>query len=195
MEVLKQIFNGFWNLLLGLFTTAKRLPKRAVTLQYPTEKWPMPERSRGVVVLLSDPETGELNCNACLVCMKQCPVSAITITQEKTEAGQRYPGIFIIDNTLCCFCGICEEVCNFDSIKLTGKYEFATFNKEDLIYDKNKLQQLGRDVKYEKKKKPKPAPKPAAAPAANKEAAPAVRPLATGIDPEPAKTDTEEGEA
>lgn len=195
MDILKQIFSGFWNLLVGLFTTAKRLPKPAVTLQYPTEKWPMPERSRGVVVLLSDPETGELNCNACLVCMKQCPVSAITVTQEKNATGQRYPGIFTIDNTLCCFCGICEEVCNFDSIKLTGKYEFATFNKEDLIYDKNKLQQLGRDVKYEKKRKPKPAPKPAAATAIEKDTASLEKPLTTGVDSKPAKTDTEEGKA
>src|SRR5512138_189103 len=165
MDVLKQIFSGFWNLLVGLFTTAKRLPKPAVTLQYPDEKWPMPERSRGVVVLLSDPETGELNCNACLVCMKQCPVSAITITQEKNPAGQRTPGVFTLDNTLCCFCGICEEVCNFDSIKLTGKYEFSTYRKEDLTYDKDRLQELGRDVKYERKKKAKPAPRLAAKPA------------------------------
>ena len=160
MEVLKQIFSGFWNLLVGLFTTAKRLPKRAVTLQYPTEKWPMPERSRGVVVLLSDPETGELNCNACLVCMKQCPVSAIDITQGKNEKGERYPITYTIDNTLCCFCGICEEVCNFDAIKLTGKYEFSVYNKADLIYNKEKLQALGRDVKYERKRKPRPAPAP-----------------------------------
>jgi NADH-quinone oxidoreductase subunit I len=164
MDVLKQIFSGFWNLLIGLFTTGKYLPKPAVTLQYPFEKWPMPERSRGVVVLLSDPETGELNCTACLVCMKQCPVSAITVTQMKDEKGERHPASFTIDNTICCFCGICEEVCNFDAIKLTGKYEFATFNKSDLIYDKDKLQALGRDVKYEKKRKPKPAPKPAVTP-------------------------------
>jgi NADH-quinone oxidoreductase subunit I len=177
IDTLKAIFSGVWNLLVGLKTTAKYLPKRAVTLQYPDERWTMPERSRGVVVLLSDPETGELNCNACLVCMKQCPVSAIDITQGKNEAGQRYPVTFTIDNTLCCFCGICEEVCNFDSIKLTGKYEFSVFNKADLIYDKKKLQELGRDVKYERKRKPRPAPKPAAKPAesseAKKETAPA----------------------
>jgi NADH-quinone oxidoreductase subunit I len=162
LETLKAIFSGAWNLLVGLKTTAKYLPTRAVTLQYPDERWTMPERSRGVVVLLSDPETGELNCNACLVCMKQCPVNAITITQEKNEKGERYPGIYTIDNTLCCFCGICEEVCNFDAVKLTGKYEFSVFDKADLIYDKIKLQELGRDVKYEKKRKPRPTPKPAA---------------------------------
>lgn len=156
MGLLKDIFKGFWNLILGLATTGKYLPGRAVTLQYPDERWPMPERSRGVVVLLSDPETGELNCNACLVCMKQCPVHAINVEQVKDpETKKRYPGSFTIDNTICCFCGICEEVCNFDAIKLTGKYEFSVFDKSQLIYDKGKLQELGRDVKYTPKKKAK----------------------------------------
>jgi NADH-quinone oxidoreductase chain I len=159
MGAIKDTFKGFWNLVIGLTTTGKYLPTRAVTLQYPDERWPMPERSRGVVVLLSNPETGELNCNACLVCMRQCPVSAIMVTQAKDEKGERYPATFTIDNTLCCFCGICEEVCNFDAIKLTGKYEFSVFNKADLTYDKAKLQEIGRDVKYEPKKKAKPAPK------------------------------------
>jgi NADH-quinone oxidoreductase subunit I len=146
MGVIKDIFKGFWNLVVGLATTGKYLPKPAVTLQYPDERWTMPERSRGIVVLLSDTETGELNCNACLVCMKQCPVSAINVTQEKDEKGERHPGIFTIDFTLCCFCGICEEVCNFDSIKLTGKYEFSSYDKRDLIFNKARLQELGRDV-------------------------------------------------
>jgi len=163
MNAIKATIKGFWNLLVGLQTTAKHLPRRAVTLQYPDERWTMPERSRGVVVLLSDPETGELNCNACLVCVKQCPVNAIYVDQAKDpETDKRYPAEFRIDNTICCFCGICEEVCNFDAIKLTGKYEFAVFNKEELIYDKARLQEIGRDVKYEPKKKKKtekPAPK------------------------------------
>jgi NADH-quinone oxidoreductase chain I len=165
MSALKDTFKGFWNLIIGLVTTGKYLPTRAVTLQYPKERWPMPERSRGVVVLLSDPESGELNCNACLVCMRQCPVSAITVTQAKDEKGERYPGTFTVDNTLCCFCGICEEVCNFDAIKMTGKYEFSVFKKEELIYDKTNLQAIGRDVKYEPKKKAKPATKTASDPA------------------------------
>ncbi|MEE8417351.1 MAG: NADH-quinone oxidoreductase subunit I [candidate division Zixibacteria bacterium] len=160
MSVIKEVVKGFWNLLVGLKTTGKYLPRKSVTLQYPDERWPMPERSRGVVVLLSDPETGKLNCTACLICMKQCPVNAMYITQEKDEAGKRYPGEFKIDNTICCFCGICEEVCNFDAIKLTGKYEFSVFDKQELIYDKDRLQEIGLDVKYEPRKKKKREAKP-----------------------------------
>lgn len=166
MGYFKELFSGIYNLLLGLKTTAMYLPQKSVTLQYPKEKWPMPERSRGIVILLSDPETSELNCTACLLCQKACPVAAITITQAKNEAtNKRYPKTFEVNNTICCFCGLCEEACNFDAIKLTGFYEFATFDKDSLIFQKEKLQELGRNVKYEKKRKPvakKTAAKPEA---------------------------------
>jgi NADH-quinone oxidoreductase subunit I len=155
MAYFKDIFDGIYNLLLGLKTTAKYLPERSVTLQYPKEKMEMPERSRGIVVLLSDPETGELNCTACLLCQKACPVAAITITQAKDPAtNKRFAKSFEVNNLICCFCGLCEEACNFDAIKLAGQYEFATPDKASLIFDKDKLQEIGRNVKYERKRKP-----------------------------------------
>nr|MBN2278629.1 NADH-quinone oxidoreductase subunit I [candidate division Zixibacteria bacterium] len=167
--MVKEVLNGIKNLLIGLMTTGKHLGKHAITLQYPKEKWPMPERSRGVVVLLSDPDTGELNCTVCLLCMRSCPSAAIRIEHHKNEeTKKRVLDDFIVDNTICCFCGLCEEACNFAAIKLAPKYEFSTYNQEDLIYHTARLQELGRDVPYEKpaRKKaaaavPRPVPKPA----------------------------------
>ena len=134
----------------------------------------MPERSRGIVVLLTDQETGELNCTVCMLCMRACPSSAITIEFEKGEKGKRTLTDFIVDNTICCFCGMCEETCNFAAIKMATMYEFATEDKESLIWHKDKLQEMGRDVPYEKpvRKKPaaKPAPKPEAKTAGDKPA-------------------------
>jgi NADH-quinone oxidoreductase subunit I len=162
MRVARQVWSGVYNLILGLVTVFKHLGHKAITLQYPDERMPMFERSRGVVVLLSDPDTGKLNCTACLLCARACPVSAISIVQgTDPETGKRYPEKFEIDNTICAFCGLCEEACNFDAIKLTGKYEFSVYDRETLFYDKNFLQELGRDVPYEKKKKPTPKAKPA----------------------------------
>lgn len=156
---MRKFVDAIKNLFIGLITTAKHLPRKAVTIQYPDERWPMPERSRGIVVLLSDKETGELNCTTCLLCERACPSAAIKIIYEKDEKKKRHLKDFIVDNMLCCFCGLCEEACNFAALKMAGKYEFATWDKNDLIWHTDKLQEIGRDVPYEPRKKKKPKPK------------------------------------
>jgi len=161
-----KLIDGIKNLVIGLMTTGKHLLRHNVTVQYPTQRWEMPERSRGIVVLLSDKETGELNCTVCMLCMRACPASAITIDFEKGEKGKRTLIDFTVDNTICCFCGMCEETCNFAAIKMATMYEFATEDKESLIWHKDKLQEMGRDVPYEKPVRKKPAAKPVAKPAA-----------------------------
>lgn len=192
------IVKGIIELIRGMTITGKYLGTHAVTLQYPEEKWDMPERSRGIVVLLSDKETGELNCTACMLCMRACPTAAITIDAPRGEDKKRQLKVFQVDNALCCFCGLCEEACNFAAIKMAPKYEFSTENKEDLVWDMHKLQEVGRDVPYEPRPKKKPVPKPAPKPAAD-ENKPQSQPVNPGTDkPEEAKPedkDKQEGEA
>ncbi len=182
---MKQLVDGIYNLILGLKVTAERLPEKAVTLQYPKERWEMPERSRGIVVLLSDKETGELNCTACTLCQKACPTAAITIERERGEDKKWHIQSFTVDNTICCFCGLCEESCNFAALKMATKYEFSVFDQSELVWDVKKLQEVGRDVPYEplpKKKKPAPK-KPAPAKPADGE-----------VEPEPEAKPKEEAE-
>ena len=161
MGVLKDIKN----LIAGLGITGKHLGRHAITIQYPEERWKMPERSRGTVVLLSDKETGELNCTGCLLCMKACPTGAIVIEAPRDEqTKKRVLKKFVVDHSICCNCGLCEEACNFCAIKLAPeKYEGSVYRKEDLVWDMHRLQEEGRDVDYvDTRKKKKPAPKPAA---------------------------------
>ncbi len=187
MKEMKQFFSGIYNLVLGLLTTGKHLGRHAITLQYPKERWPMPERSRGVVVLLSDKESGKLNCTACMLCMKACPVAAISIEREKNAETKKWEAIkFVIDNTICCFCGLCEETCAFDAIKLANKYEFATFDQSALIYDKSHLAELGRDVPYTPTVKKKLVVKKPVATAKPEDDKPAVKEVPK---PEAAKAD------
>lgn len=156
---------GFWELIRGMGITGKHLGMHAVTIQYPEEKREMPERSRGIVVLLSDKEDGSLNCTACELCMRACPTAAIKIVAPRGEDKKKKLEIFEINFAFCCYCGLCEEACNFSALKLTGKYEYATENRDDLIWDVNKLQECGRDVPYEDKRKKKVAKKVAPKPA------------------------------
>ncbi|MEZ5357999.1 MAG: NADH-quinone oxidoreductase subunit I [Candidatus Zixiibacteriota bacterium] len=206
VELVKEFASGIYNLVLGMFTTGKHLGRHAITIQYPKERWEVPERSRGMVVLLTDHETGELNCTACLLCMRACPSSAITIEVVKDENNKRVLTGFNLNYNICCFCGLCEESCNFAGIKLATKYEFPAWDKSELQWDIKKLQDMGMDVPYEKPERKKPAPKkpvekkpaeekPAAEPKA--EAKPAAeaeqKPDDTPAD-KPADADKTEGE-
>jgi len=172
-QLVKQFASGIYNLILGLLTTGKHLGRHAITIQYPKERWTMPERSRGMVVLLTDHETGKLNCTACLLCMRACPAAAINIEVEKDEKGKRHLKEFQVDFSVCCFCGLCQEACNFAAIKLSTKYEFPEYDRSKLVYDKERLAKEGYDVPYEKPVRKAPAarvpaaPKPDAVPAAN----------------------------
>ncbi len=190
-----KILNGLKELILGMGITGKHLGKHAVTLQYPEERWPMPERSRGIVVLLSDKETGELNCTACMLCMRACPTAAIFIDAPRGEDKKRQLKVFNVDNAICCFCGLCEEACNFTAIKMAPKYEFSTENKEDLLWDMKKLQEMGRDVPYEAKPKKKPAPKPENKPAAAAPANPSTEGGEAKSTDQVDNNDKKEGEA
>ncbi len=175
MGLLKDIKNLF----VGMRITTKHLGRHAITIQYPEEKWTMPERSRGIVVLLSDKESGELNCTACMLCMRACPTGAIIIDAPRDEAKKRHLKGFVVDNGLCCFCGLCEEACNFSALKMATKYEFSTTNKDDLTWDMKKLQEMGRDVPYIDTRKKKAAVEPKTTPVKAPVAAEDAQPVTT----------------
>lgn len=192
VKLVKQFTSGIYNLILGLFTTSKHLGRHAITIQYPKERWEVPERSRGMVVLLTDLETGKLNCTACLLCMRACPSGAIDIDSYKDENKKRQLNEFTVDFNLCCFCGLCEDTCNFAGIKLSTKYEFPEYEGGLLKYDMKKLTEQGIDVPYEKPvKKKKPVKKPAPKAEAKAEVKPEEKPAATEADTKPIETPAE----
>ena len=193
-QLVKEFASGIYNLILGLFTTSKHLGRHAITIQYPKERWEIPERSRGMVVLLTDHETGQLNCTACLLCMRACPSGAIDIEVEKDEKGKRHLVEFKVDYHICCFCGLCEESCNFAAIKLATKFEFPEFDKANLVWNSKKLAEMGFDVPYEKPVKKKPEAKPAAKPA-EKPAADATAPETKVTEEKPAAPEQSDSES
>ena len=125
---MRQALATIGGLIKGFGVTAKYLFRPAVTVQYPTERKPIPPRFRGL--LINDVP----RCISCELCAKACPVDCFTITWEKSEGGKRKLTQFDINMYTCMFCGLCTEVCPTECLTMTGGYESATFDRGDLVF-------------------------------------------------------------
>ena len=122
----------------GMALTFRYMFKPKVTLNYPYEKGPLSNRFRGEHALRRYPN-GEERCIACKLCEAICPAQAITIEVEPRSDGSGRTTRYDIDMTKCIYCGYCQEACPVDAIVEGPNFEFATENREELLYDKDKL--------------------------------------------------------
>jgi formate hydrogenlyase subunit 6/NADH:ubiquinone oxidoreductase subunit I len=102
-------------------------PKEEVTLQYPEERWEVPERFRGF--LFND----ILKCTSCTMCVKACPVDCISLEAVRGADKKMVLASYDINIGRCMYCGLCVEVCPPKSLKHTGGYEMASEVRGELI--------------------------------------------------------------
>jgi len=118
-----------------------------ITVFYPEEKLPTPERFRFVPFLVTDdPAPGQKWghdwCTSCGICAKVCPPQCIWIQRGKQPNGRPKPEPekFFIDIDICMNCGLCAEFCPFDAIKMDHDYELASYDRTTAhIHDKERL--------------------------------------------------------
>ncbi|MDR2463047.1 MAG: NADH-quinone oxidoreductase subunit I [Verrucomicrobiales bacterium] len=128
-----------------------------VTMQYPEERWPVPEGYRGAPTLVRD-EDGREKCVSCQLCEFVCPPKAIKITPgEITDSRyanvEKAPREFVIDMARCIYCGFCEEVCPEEAIFLSKDYNImADYSRGRLLHNKQKLYEMGGVVRRPVKK-------------------------------------------
>jgi NADH-quinone oxidoreductase subunit I len=132
----------------GFRVTLRHFFRRKVTMQYPEERWVVPEGYRGAPYLVSDQE-GRTKCVSCQLCEFVCPPRAIEITPPGPEpdpvagAVEKRPQEFKINMLRCIFCGFCQEVCPEEAIFLMRDYSLTGGSREEMIYDKQRLLELG----------------------------------------------------
>lgn len=139
---LKGFVNAGYGLIQGLGLTLKNLFRPPVTIQYPEERYEVPLTYRGVPVLVTDPETGELKCVGCRACERACPPQVISIeTSRRVGDPKRKLNIdaFRIDMTRCMECNLCVEACPFDALAMSPHYELGDYEAEGLVLDKEEL--------------------------------------------------------
>lgn len=164
---MREYFNNIWQtvktLLTGMGITIKHLfkiRKGNVTLQYPEEKWPRPDRNIGFEpanynLIRSKLHVDIEDCIGCRKCERACPVQCIKIdtikVPKETDLGSTSNGTlkrllvprFDIDMTECMYCNLCVYPCPEDCIYMTGgpnsekqplDYEYAQYDRDKLIY-------------------------------------------------------------
>ena len=133
----------FFELAKGIALTWRNLSARKVTVQFPEEQTPQPPRFRGLHALRRYPN-GEERCIACKLCEAICPAQAITIEAgPRRNDGTRRTTRYDIDMVKCIYCGMCQEACPVDAIVEGPNMEFSVENREELLYNKQKLLENG----------------------------------------------------
>ena len=146
----------------GLKITMKNMLKPPVTLEYPEERPEIPTGYRGVPTLVKDPN-GREKCVSCQLCEFVCPPKAIRITpgeiSEESENAhvEKAPREFEINMLRCIYCGYCQEVCPEEAIFLQDIYSLSGFSREEMVFKKKKLYEIGGTLpdshfKWDKKK-------------------------------------------
>ncbi len=128
----------------GFKVTLRHFFKKKVTMQYPEERWVVPEGYRGAPYLVRD-QDGRTKCVSCQLCEFVCPPKAIRITPPgppgAPEVGnvEKAPKEFEINMLRCIFCGFCEEVCPEEAIVMSDDYELSFTDPKDAVFGKQKL--------------------------------------------------------
>jgi len=160
----QEIYGGFMSLLTGMRITLGQAFKPTITVQYPRQTLKMPDRFRGHIQLVLDPETGKSRCTACKLCERACPSDCIAVDGAKLE-GQKTKSVtdYHLNFTTCSLCGSCIEACPFDAIEFSKDYNVVSFSR-DAFNHMDLVERLGARSKAWAQNRP-PAPPAVPAPA------------------------------
>ena len=122
--------------------TALNLFRKPVTVHYPTVERKYPDRYRGLLALVYEPDTGEEACIGCRLCEMVCPPAVIKVEMLKAEK-RNYAKTFTLELYACEFCELCVQVCPTDAIIMLKTFDLATSDRREMLLDKDRLHALG----------------------------------------------------
>lgn len=112
-------------LIKGLLITGKELLTKKVTVQYPDEIYPLPDRFHGKFSF------SEEDCISCGMCVRACPNRVISLESE-TVARKKRLLKYQMDIKYCLFCGFCVEACPTKALGFLKDFELSQYKWEKL---------------------------------------------------------------
>lgn len=106
----------------------KGLRTGVLTTRYPAVDERMPEAFRGRPVLDAHRCLSGRGCDACV---RVCLPAALQLKEFSGETGNRTVQL-TLDYARCIMCGLCVTACPADALRMTGDYELAAQQREDL---------------------------------------------------------------
>ena len=180
-EWLKNVWDGLYTTLAGMKITGRYLLQKPITIQYPDERMPIPDRYRGIHYLEQE------KCINCLACARACPIDCIEM--DAIRHGKELEWVsFSVDYQKCMFCELCVYPCPKDCIHMGTEYAFVTDDRSELKHDLLSFKGMSRDAKVRMKEaEAKKAAKEAAKKAKEAEKAKAAEEAAGGESSEEEK--------
>ena len=178
-KYIKNVVDTLKTTLVGMRITGRYLLQKPITVQYPDERLPIPNRYRGIHYLEQE------KCIDCLACARACPIDCIEM--DAVRHGKELEWVsFTLDYQKCMFCELCVYPCPKDCIHMGTEFAFVTFDRSEFLHDLLSYKGMARDAKVrmveaDKKKAAKEEAKRAKALAkAAQEGADAEEPSANG---------------
>jgi len=127
-EYFQNIWKSVRTTLVGMRITGRYLMQKPITVQYPDERMPIPDRYRGIHYLEQE------KCIDCLACARACPIDCIEM--EAVRHGKELEWIsFTLDYQKCMFCELCVYPCPKDCIHMGTEYAFVSFDRSEFKHD------------------------------------------------------------
>lgn len=140
----KNIVDTVKTTLVGMGITWRYLLQKPITVQYPDERMPIPDRFRGIHYLEQE------KCINCLACARACPIDCIEM--EAVRHGKELEWIsFTLDYQKCMFCELCVYPCPKDCIHMGTEYAFVTFDRSEFKHDLLSFKGMAREARIRMK--------------------------------------------
>ncbi|MBM3986798.1 MAG: NADH-quinone oxidoreductase subunit I [Planctomycetes bacterium] len=140
----KNIWDSVKTTLVGMKITWRYMLQKPITVQYPDERLPIPDRYRGIHYLEQE------KCINCLACARACPIDCIEM--EAVRHGKELEWIsFTLDYQKCMFCELCVYPCPKDCIHMGTEYAFVTFDRSEFKHDLLSFKGMAREARIRMK--------------------------------------------